>query len=247
MAPMRLALTLSTMMVAMACSDSHRHQPLNPHAIGTNTGRFAPAIAWSENHFMIDGLPAVARAADVVIVPLRENDAGRGFPNLRLELRGRDDTAMRSIQVLNSNEYESLAPGGIPSPALMRRIIAANRQLEQLHATHHLVAMRPLALQPASDDRDPHVATGDGLEVDWRDNRLVVVADDTKRIVAAADGRAWLAPPHPSCASCEPCENPAFVGAIYHAVAIDVIVAQIRYRGTDACWEPSDQFHVVAW
>lgn len=245
MAPLRLALTVLVALVA--CSDSHNPKPSKLQTITAEPDRFAPAIAWRDNSFVIERLPAVARAADVVVVPLRENDAGRGFPNLRLELRGRNDRPTSTIQVLNSNDYERLAPGGVAGPTLVQRITSANAQLEQLHATHHLVAMRPLELQTGGADRDPHIAVGDGLEVDWTDNRLVVVARDANRVVASANGQGWLVPPHPSCASCDPCENPAFLGAIYHAPAINLIVAQIRYRGTDACWEPSDQFHVVAW
>lgn len=152
---------------------------------------------------------------------------------------------MQSIEVLNSNEYETLAPAGIPTAALASRIASANAELERLHAAHGLVAMKPLEVEAPRDGGEPHVARGDGLVVDWRGDRLDVMAADRK--LASVDGRSWLAPSHPSCAACAPCENPAFLGAIYHAPGVDVVVAQIRYHGTDACWEPSDKFHVVAW
>jgi len=39
----------------------------------------------------------------------------------------------------------------------------------------------------------------------------------------------------------------AFLDGVYHAEGINVLVAQIGYRGTDTCWEPADQMHVVVW
>lgn len=210
----------------------------------------APQVSWQDNAFTTDRLPAVSRSGHLAVVALRENDTGRGFPNLRIEIRDRNDHATRSIEVLNSNEYERLAPAGTATSALTGRIALANRELAQLHADHDLVAMRSLDLLPAETDRepsDPAIAVGNGLSIRWRGDRLDVLQPPNTSPVMSADARPWLAPPHPSCAACAPCENPAFLGAIFHAAQIHVIVAQIRYRGTDACWEPSDQFHVVAW
>lgn len=207
----------------------------------------APMVLWRNNGFVTERLPAVARGAEIVVVVLRENDAGRGFPNLRIEIRDRGDKVMRSIEVMNSNEYETLAPTGAATPTLARRIAAANLELAKLHAIHCLAAMKPLDMPHSDDGGDPFVASSDEISAIWRDDRLQVQAFNAPQRVASVDVRPWLAPPHASCALCAPCENPAFLGAVYHAPRIDVVVAQIRYRGSDACWEPSDQFHVVAW
>lgn len=229
-----------------------------------------PRVQWRDNAFVTDGFPAVARSGQIVVVALRENDAGRGFPNLRIEIRDRTDrataapavagapapslpeqststSAANAFDVLNSNEYETLAPAGEATAALHRRITAANVALDNLHAAYDLVAMTPLELQRASDNTDPNLAIGNGIAVQWRGDRLEVSRPPSANVVTSRDARPWLIPPQPSCAQCAPCENPAFLGAVYYAAPIRVVVAQIRYRGTDACWEPSDQFHVVAW
>jgi hypothetical protein len=43
------------------------------------------------------------------------------------------------------------------------------------------------------------------------------------------------------------CSNPAFLSGAYHATEINALVVDIGYKGTDTCWEPSDQLHVIAW
>jgi hypothetical protein len=57
--------------------------------------------------------------------------------------------------------------------------------------------------------------------------------------------RGWLAPPGQRCAQCPPCENPPYLDAVYKADGIDVRLVRVAYRGTDLCWEPTPQWHVV--
>ena len=74
----------------------------------------APSIAWADNKLALTGLPAVARGGEViVVVPISGGDAGRGYPNLKLEIHDRSDKTVQTIDVLTSNEYEQLAPGGV--------------------------------------------------------------------------------------------------------------------------------------
>lgn len=204
----------------------------------------APHIAWRDNAFDTTSLPAVARAGEIVVVALREIDGGRGFPNLRLEVRDRGDKAIQTIAVLSSNDYEKLAPDGTPGPELTKRIAAANDTLVHLHDLHDLISMHPLEVQQADE---PHLAIGDGLDVDWNVDHVHIFRHNSDRPVFVRDARAWLIKEHEPCKGCGMCQNPAFLRAVYHVPALSVVVVQLSYRGTDTCWEPSDQLHVVAW
>ncbi|MEO8554857.1 MAG: hypothetical protein ABI678_32990 [Kofleriaceae bacterium] len=204
----------------------------------------APQIEWRDNAFQTPALPAVARAGEVVVVALRENDAGRGFPNLTLEVRDRADKTIQTIDVMTSNEYETLAPGGTPNAELARRITAANAALVHLHDLHDLVTMHPLETQQADD---PHLAIGDGLDIDFNIDHVHVFRHNSDRPVFVRDARAWLIKEHEPCKGCGMCQNPAFLRSVFHVPMLDLVVVQLSYRGTDTCWEPSDQLHVVAW
>lgn len=206
-----------------------------------------PTIAWTDGRPTWTGLPAVARGGELVVVPITGGDAGRGYPNLRLEVHDRSDRTVQAIDVLTSNEFEQLAPAGVATPALDKRIADANTELARLHGIHDLVAMHPLELQKPADGAAQHLAIGDGLDVDWDTDHLHVLPHDTDHPLTVLDGRAWLVKDHQACPKCPPCENPAFLDAAYHATGVNVLVVQIGYRGTDTCWEPADQMHVATW
>lgn len=207
----------------------------------------APSIAWTDNKLAVTGLPAVARGGEVIVVPISGGDAGRGYPNLKLEIHDRSDKTVQTIEVLTSNEYEQLAPGGAASPALQKRIAAANAELKRQHDLHDLVAMHALELQKPADGAEQHLAIGDGFDVDWNRTHLHVMHSNTDHELTAYDGTPWLVKDHKPCPGCTPCENPAFLDGVYHAENINVLVVQIGYRGSDTCWEPADQMHVVVW
>jgi len=204
-------------------------------------GTPAPHLAWRDNAFGTEALPVVARAGEIAIVAVRQIDGERGFPNLRIEVRDRSDKTIQTLPILNSNEYEQLAPGGIAGPELQKRIEVANTELARLHDLHDLVAMKRLEIQAPTDNTFPHLAIGDGLDVDWSSDHVHVFRHDSDRQVVTVEGKAWLAPVHPNC------DNPAFLRSVFHAPELSVVVVQIAYRGSDSCGVPSDQFHVVAW
>ena len=138
---------------AAACGGSHASAPpLGSEAISGSAADVQkrdtppPVVEWKDHGFATDTLPAVAKAGEVVIVPVRITDE-RGYANLTLEVRDRTDTTVQTIQVMTPNEYESFAPGGTPSEALTRRIAAANAELARLHGVHDLVAMGPMEIQ----------------------------------------------------------------------------------------------------
>jgi hypothetical protein len=207
----------------------------------------APVIVWKDGAFVTDALPAVARHGEVTVLALRDNDGGRGYPNLAIEVRDRSDHSIKKLTVMVSNEYETLAPDGTPNDALRQRIEAANAELARLHGVHDLVPMKPLDLQKPADGSDEHLAIGDGIDVDWNKDHLHVFPHNVDRALATVDGRGWLVPDHKPCSGCDPCSNPAHLAGVFHAPGVNVIVADIAYHGTDTCWEPADELHVVAW
>jgi hypothetical protein len=207
----------------------------------------APTVAWADGKPTVTGLPAVAKAGELVVVPISGGDAGRGYPNLRIEVHDRSDKTVQTIDVLTSNEFESLAPGGAASPPLQKRIAEANATLARLHGVHDLAPMHTLEIQDPGDGGTKHLAMGDGLDVDWDTDHLHVLHHNTDNAVTVLDGKPWLVKDHKPCPSCAPCENPAFLDGVYHATGINVLVVQIGYRGTDTCWEPADQMHIVTW
>jgi hypothetical protein len=207
----------------------------------------APVIVWKDHAFATDALPAVARAGEVAIVPLRITDE-RGYPNLTLEVRDRADKTIQTIQVMTPNEYESFAPSGTPSDALTRRIAAANAELARLHGLHDLVAMAPMEIQAPAGTLATHLAMGDDLDVDWNADHLHVFRHNQDHALVTRDGHGWLAASHESKAGAGPCDFPAFLRAAYHAPQLSFVVVQLAYKSpSDACGVPSDQFHVVAW
>jgi hypothetical protein len=207
----------------------------------------APTIAWTDGKFELAGLPAVARGGELAIVPISGGDAGRGYPNLTLEVHDRSDKVVQTLVLLTSNEFEKLAPAGAASPALTTRITDANVELARLHGVHDLAPMHTLEMQKPLDGGEQHLAIGDGFDVDWNTNHLHVLHHNTENAVAVLDGKPWLVKDHTPCPNCTPCENPAYLDGVYHAPGINLLVVQIGYRGSDTCWEPADQMHVVTW
>jgi len=240
--------------IAALCACGGSPSPQHPPADDPNWGHVeprtretpAPAVAWGADHrFAWSNLPAVARGAELVAVPIVDSDGGRGNPNLRVEVRDRSDHVVQAIAVATSDEMEKLAPGGAPSPELTERLAAANRALALLHGVHDFVAMHPLEVQPPAEGSDKHLAIGDGFDVDWNHDHLHVFRHNVERDFLTLDGTPWLAKPRT--AAGEPCANPAYLAAAYHAPDINVIVVELAYKGTDTCWEPGNQLHVVAW
>jgi hypothetical protein len=43
------------------------------------------------------------------------------------------------------------------------------------------------------------------------------------------------------------CENPAKLGHAWVDADRRVALVEVIYNGTDLCWEPSPQLHVVSW
>jgi hypothetical protein len=203
----------------------------------------APAIAWNADAkaFETPTLPAVARAGELVVVPIIERDGERGFPNLRIEVRDKSDTIVQTIQIVTSNEMAA------PTNHVAERVQAANTELARLHDLHDLVTMKPLDVQPASDSGATHLAMGDGLDIDWGGDHLHVFRHNSDRAVVIREAKKWQAGLD-DCKTCGACAYLSYLKAAFHAPEISVIVVELGYRSDrDSCGEPSDQQHVVTW
>jgi hypothetical protein len=242
---MRLALLI----VIAACGGSATKTPISSQDLDQPPTRSTPPpmIQWEGTKFQAAGLPAVARAGELAVVTVHDGDGGRGFPNLRLEIHDRMDKVLERIPVMISNEYETLAPDGKPGPELTKRITEANRELAKLHGVHDLQPMHALELQATTDETDKHLAIGDSLDVDWTGDHLHVFPHNTDKPLATVAIAPWLVHEVKRSSAAEPCSNPAFLANAYHAAEVSVLVIEVGYHGTDTCWEPGNQLHVIAW
>lgn len=234
--------------LAAACSTPAVSPPAqNRHVAPVVASGPAPRIAWSEHAtFDTTQLPVVARSGELAIVAAIDSDGGRGFPNLRLEVRDRRDRLVEKLVVMESNDFEQLVPDGTHAgPELEARIAAANRRLAQLHAQHDLAQMREYGVGDTFGRDTP--VEGDGLVVTFGDDNVLRVRARDGAMLATANGASWLVPSGKRCAQCPPCENAAWLRAFYKAERITVVLVRITYDGTDMCWEPGDQLHVVSW
>ena len=207
-----------------------------------------PVIAFADGGFALQGLPAIAAAGEVVVVAIQ--DPSPGAANLRVEIRGADDHVVKSVVVVTRAEVPTLVTNRAASPALAARIAALNAELVTLHGVHDLRVMRPLAVEPGHGGEDQHWATGDNLDVEWREHHLRVFRHNSTQALLEHDGASWAAPPTPACVG----RNEAFLGAAYHAepgtvqaAAGNTVVVDIAYRGDDTCEAPGPRPHVLSW
>ncbi len=106
--------------------------------------------------------------------------------------------------------------------------------------------MTALVTSPPTDDA-PAQAVGAGIALRWAPNRLVLERAGGAPVLRTTPA-SWLAADHPLCRTCsEVCHNEAFLGSGYADLARSAVVVVVAYRGSDTCWEPRSQEHVVVW
>ncbi len=199
----------------------------------------APKVSWSDSGFELSGLPAVAADGSKLLVPVMLEDGGRGFPNLTVEVRDRADAVLHQQVVLAIDGAAMDQPP--PSDAA---IADANDYVARNHAD---LNWQPMSALENGRDEDTgeyrDVVSGDGVELTWAAPRLTVKAGGV--VVFDREFPSWEA--EPQAAGDEPCSNPSYLGSVDLDAARKVAVVEISYQGTDTCWEPDSQHHVVAW
>ena len=167
-------------------------------------------------------------------------DGGRGYPNVHLEIRDRKDRLVRAITVVDAADWERLAPDGTPGAELTSHVREVNREL----GGFDLVATRALEVHGTK-------ARGDGLDFVWGTATIDSTFAATTFAIRGAgvdttvDAAAWRAPKQR--AGGEPCDNRSFLHALYVATDLRVAIVDVAFHGTDLCWEPADQWHVVSY
>jgi len=234
---------LGWLLVVAACRQPAPPEPsvLSGHSPASTPEPPAPTVRWADRMFVTTGLPAIARDGSSIVVAHRDSDGGRGNPNVTLIEKDRSDREISRLIVATSDDVEHLDPAG-----LELRLAAAARWLEARHAARHLVALVPLVTSPATDDA-PAQAVGPGIALRWAPNQLVLDHGHGAPLSRATPA-SWLAADYPLCQTCsEICHNDAFLGGGYADLERSAVVMVVSYRGSDTCWEPGSQEHVVAW
>jgi hypothetical protein len=210
-----------------------------PSAAPIPTGP-APTVDWAKDGHTT-GLPAIAADGSVVVMGIIDRDGARGFPNFVLVVKDRNDATTTTTWVLKADESEKLVTESGPTPELAARIAAANRQLADLHGNHALVPIAQLAVD------GERVATGQGLTVGFTE-RTVAVTRNNSEVLTKPTPAGWLAKDGKMCPTCtEICHNPAFLAGAWASAERSVAILEVSYKGTDTCWEPASEYHVVAW
>ena len=153
------------------------------------------------------GLPAVADDGSLVVLAHRDNDGGRGNPNLTLIVRDRADRELARHVVLTADEADRLSPA-----QLAERFTAGQRFLTGTRAGRHVHPLLPLtAANPVADPPPP--AVGGAWSLRWTPTAVELTerGQPPRSLPARPD---WLAPDHPMCPTCGlTCHNPPFLRA----------------------------------
>lgn len=198
-----------------------------------------PTVGWNadERSFVLNGLPANARAGEVTVAVWVDFDAPSHEPVLNIQVRDRDDKTIESTSFHGIGEFSDAKPED-----LARKLADANKRLETLHGVHDLQAMHKLEL-----DEERDFATGDNLDVEFRTSHVRVFRhNDTRKPLADRDGTSWIVgktTPYPDVV----CNNDVFLRAVFHAPGTNSVMVDVGYKGTDSCSVPPDQVHVITW
>jgi hypothetical protein len=233
---MRTAIAAALVAALAACA-----HPEPPPLTGRAPDTPPPSVAWRGRDIAITGLPAIAGDGSSIVVAHRDSDGGRGNPNLTLVEKDRGDRVVRRLEVITATEVDEL-----PAAAIARRFDAAAAWLDERHAAAHLVAMTALELHPGSDEAPP-TATGDNALLRWVPSELELILGPALRVLRSTPP-SWLVADRPMCPGCtEVCHNDALLGGGYLDRDRRAALVVVSYRGTDTCWEPGSEAHVIAW
>lgn len=217
----------------------------------------APTITWSGGvpmdggSFESTGLPAVADDGSRVLYAWQRGDGGRGFPNLRLVVADRADKALETRIVLDADAVEAKADA--------LDVAVDNRYLADSNAAHRWRPMTAGEVTPVGGEaEDPD--SGAMYPSAWSSKAgdIAVRFDDDAHLVIEQAGKVvvdrvmkdWLVldrPMYAGAAADEICSNPIFLSSLAVDGARRIALVGVDYHGTDTCWEPSGEYHVVAW
>lgn len=108
--------------------------------------------------------------------------------------------------------------------------------------------MRPIAVLAAGTwVKLREHAPGDGLDVQYHEPALVVRDTTSSADIVRKNERTWSHPAGRPCPTCETCPAPlASLAGAWSDRMYGVVLVQVSFSGgSDICWEPPDDFHVV--
>jgi hypothetical protein len=172
----------------------------------------------------------IAEDGSFVLLNLVDPDGARGAPNLAFELRDRSDRKTARVDVLKLDEEPS-------AETLENRVAAAQRLLRK----------QPLwRMTELVGDQDTGRFEGDNVVVIWKRQHITIKHVDAT-VVDRDVPAAWLHKPYYAKHEGITCKNPAFLREVYVMPVHNLAVVEVAYSGTDSCWAPSPQLHVIAW
>jgi hypothetical protein len=239
---------LASLLLVAACGGTSptANAPHNEAAHPTTVGP-APSITWSTEdevgNFETKGLPAVSFDGSRVLIADVQHGAGMSPPNLTLREIDRSDHAAGHQDVL---PWDPSGPDDAkPEPGA---VDAANKFLASSNEELGWTAMTGIQPDEISDpdgkNPDQWHAVAGAVEIVFSNEQRLTVKDGGK-VVFDKDEPAWLAPPNHN--GDGPCGNPAYLDQAYVDGAHRLALVVIAYHGTDSCWEPSPEMHVVTW
>jgi len=241
---LRFVTLLSLAACATAAPAPIANQPAHPNAPSTP----APVLSVSDVFALSRPFPLVSSDGTVVLLAVEDGDGGRGYPNLRFELKDRRDKIIATHVVLAADEAGGYLGDAELTQRLAPRIERANAWLAEQNAKYALVALPAFTVVKGDDGyADVKYIVRDNMAVSWAANTLDISAGKSS-IVHRTTPSTWLAETRamPD-GSGETCENPAFLNGAAVDPARRIAVVTVSYTGTDTCWEPPDQQRVVTW
>jgi hypothetical protein len=238
----------SLLLIAVAACSASSAAPLAGQAPTRSPAGPPPTIAWGDHNFVANGLPAVSSDGSLVVLAVMREDGARGNPNLAIVVINRRDAITSKGDILTADDADRVVTDTV-TPELHARIAGANDVLARIHAGHDLVPLDTLFVDDSIAPPQRHLVENNTMSIDWKPS-VVEVRRKGQRLLDRDTPASWLAKdtkmcPHGGCT--EICHNPAFLDRAWASADRAIAVLKISYEGTDTCWEPPSEYHVVAW
>lgn len=251
---MRTALVALLTLSACWSKSSSSTTPSNTAATTGAPGGPVPIVAFGTSRFATPHLPAVSQDGSRVLLAIQDHDGGRGFPNLRLEVRDRDDKILATHVVLSVEQADGYLQEPEVQDKIKPRLAQANAWLAEQHRALAFIPLTMMTVdRPSESDSalpqerlaQQRTARGADHSLAW-DGTSVNISDASTKLLERKTPGAWLAESH-DMGDGFVCHNPAYVEGASIDPAHRVAVLVVGYTGTDTCWEPNFQHHVIAW
>jgi hypothetical protein len=199
------------------------------------------------------GLPAMSADGQRIVIGYQGEDGARAFPNLALIVKDRTDATIETVPVMTVDDGGEVDPAEV-TPEQQAAFDRGNAYLSNSHAQVGWVTLTKAPLTILDGDETSsimaeHIQASSGevaVELS-RDGHLVV--RDHGEVVIDRENPDWLVADQPM-GTGDPddvCSNPPYLEDAWIAAEQSLALVRIAYAGTDTCWEPDSQYHVITW